>query len=53
MEISFEDCYVGISLRTADAYPVVTFSSSIRGREAMTGNASAVRRLCWYESLKG
>ena len=31
-----------ISLRTADAFPVV---ASFRGREATTGNASAVRRL--------
>ena len=30
------------SLRTADAFPVV---ASLRGREATTGNASAVRRL--------
>ena len=33
------------SLRTADAFPVVASVPPFRGREATTGNASAVRRL--------
>ena len=39
--------YVNVSLRTADAFPVVASPPpKEEGSEATTGNASAVRRLC-------
>ena len=43
----------GGSLRTADAFPVVASLPPknmlfFGGREATTGNASAVRRLVWW-----
>ena len=40
-------CEAGSILRTADAFPVVPFlpPKNSGGREATTGNASAVRRL--------